>query len=139
MLRMVGLLCLVLLMGCSSSDNGGSSGGGTTPDANVTGTWVGTATSSLFGGFLNISLALQSGSDVTGTFACSAGSISCLHTTGTMARTISGNKLTAILSYPDDHGCGAFDGTVSGNTMSGDYACSDPVTNDFGTWSATRQ
>lgn len=138
MLKTARLLCLILLMGCSSSD-GGNSSGGTTPDANVTGTWVGTATSALAGGFLNITLTLQSGSNVTGTFACSAGSISCLHTTGTLSGTISGNNLTAILSYPDGHGCGAFDGTVSGNSLSGDYACSDPVVNDFGTWTVARQ
>jgi hypothetical protein len=94
----------------------------------------------VFGGNVNISATLsQSGADVTGTYACSPGSIQCIQASGTIRGTMSGNSLTAQLIYPDNSSCGAFNGTLSSSTLSGSYACTTRLGEDRGTWSMSRQ
>lgn len=109
--------------------------------ANISGTWRGTATSPVFAGNVNTAATLtQTGASVSGTYACLPGtSGGCLHASGTITGTMRGNSLTAQLAFPDGHSCGAFNGMLSGNTLSGSYACTDPRGNDQGSWTMTRQ
>ena len=81
----------------------------------------------------------QDGDNISGTFECVSASLTCLHPSGTLSGIVSGNVLTSAISFPDGHSCGALDAEVDGNEMSGEYGCSDPVANDFGTWSVPRQ
>lgn len=130
--QVIWLLLLGSLLGCGGSGDGsdGSS------NVNVSGTWVGSTQSQAGFGSAQFALTLsQNGSNVSGTWACIS---SCAHASGTISGTISGSTFTASLVFPDTHSCGAFDANISGNSMSGDFACSDPLGNDFGTWSAAR-
>lgn len=130
---------LILAMGLSAC------GGDTSPTApsgssNISGTWRGTVTSSVVAGNVNASATLtQTGASVSGTYACSPGTLACLHASGTITGTMSGNSLTAQVAFPDGHSCGAFNGTLAGNTLSGNYSCTDPVGNDQGSWTMTKQ
>lgn len=129
------VLACVLVAGC------GGNGSPTSPSvaSSVSGTWRGTATSSVFSGNVNISATLtQNGADVTGTYACSPGSIQCIQASGTIRGTMSGNSLTAQLIYPDNSSCGAFNGTLSGSTLSGSYACTTRLGEDRGSWQMSR-
>lgn len=131
---------LFILAGCGGG--GDSYGGGTTPpntaNANIAGTWRGTSTSTSAARSNTITLVLtQTESSVSGSFACTP-TQSCFHTTATVAGIVSGQSFTGTVLYPDNHSCSAFNGTLSGTTLSGNYTCEDTVT-DTGTWSATKQ
>lgn len=107
---------------------------------NISGTWRGTARSSIFAGAsVNIAATLtQTGASISGTYACSPAA-DCDHSSGTITGAISGNSLTAQVAFPDGHSCGAFNGALSGNTLSGNYSCTDPRGNDQGSWTMTKQ
>lgn len=133
-------IVLLMLAGCGGG--GGSDGGGATPansaNADIAGTWRGTATSASAATTSTITLVLtQTESSVSGSFACTP-TQSCFHTTATVAGIVSGQSFTGTVLYPDNHSCSAFNGTLSGTTLSGNYTCEDSVT-DTGTWSATKQ
>lgn len=134
-------ICLVGLSGCGGGDGGDSSTAQpTSQTTDISGTWKGTASSSVISGFVNITLTFtQSGSNISGTYACSTGSLTCLHSSGTISGTISGTSFTLSVVFPDNHSCGAFNGTITGSTMSGNYSCTDTAGNDNGSWSATKQ
>lgn len=127
-------LIAFVLAGCGDNGSDNSS-----PQlADVSGTWTGVASGA--SGTVDINLTLsQQNVDVTGSFACSAGTASCLHASGSVSGTVSGNTATMAVVFPDTHSCGAFNATMSGNSMSGNYSCTDPLGNDSGTWSVTRQ
>lgn len=134
---MIAVFTTLAIAGCGGGDGGG--GSSTTP-ANLSGTWKGKATSSISGTFVNITLTItQTGSDISGTLTCSTGDVSCLHSTASISGTIVGSNLTTGVVWSDNHSCGTFDASVSGNTMSGQYSCSDPLGDDEGSWNVTRQ
>lgn len=115
-------------------------GGGDSPPqiTDISGTWAGVASGTV--GTVNINLTLtQQNADVTGSFACSPGTATCLHASGSVSGTVSGNTATMAVVFPDTHSCGAFNATVSGNSMSGNFSCTDPAGNSSGTWNVTRQ
>ena len=133
------LVALVIFSFAACGDDGGDSSSNS-PLADISGTWTGVAASSVGAGTLNITVTLsQQNADVTGTFSCSPATGTCLHATGSISGTVSGNTVTLAIVFPDTHSCGAFNATVSGNSMSGNYSCTDPLGNDSGSWSVTRQ
>ena len=135
MKKVTTVIVLLLVAGCGGNESP------TSPSsvANISGTWRGTAISSIVGGTVNIAATLnQNGTNVTGTYACSPGSIQCIQASGTIRGTMSGNSLTAQLIYPDNSSCGAFNGTLSGSTLSGSYACTTRLGEDRGTWQMSR-
>lgn len=121
------------LAGCGGNPNG------PTP-ISLTGTWTGTIRSSVVANaFANIALTLtQSGSSISGTFACTAGNMSCVSPSGTVSGTVSGSSVTGRVTFQGGS-CQTFSGTVSGNSMSGSYSCSASLGSDSGTWSVTKQ
>lgn len=128
---------LAIVVGACGGDKSPTAPSGS---ANISGTWRGTATSSVVAGNVNTTATLtQTGASVSGTYACSPGTLGCLHASGSVTGTMSGNSLTAQLAFPDGHSCGGFNGTLSGNTLSGNYSCTDPVGNDQGSWTMTKQ
>lgn len=130
------LMAGALLVGCGGGDGDDDS---SSQVAGISGTWTGVATSSVGAGSLNITVTLsQQGTNVTGTFTCSPGSGTCLHATGSVSGTVSGNSVTLAIVFPDTHSCGAFNATISGDSMNGNYSCTDPLGNDTGAWSVTR-
>lgn len=127
-LATIGLLALVAAGAC-----GGGNSSSTAPSstATVTGSWRGTATLSLAAGaVINISATLtQNGGDVTGTYSCSG---QCLYSSGTIRGFMSGTILTAQIIFPDNSSCSAFNGTLSGSSLSGSYSCATPRGTDRG-------
>lgn len=140
---------LLILSACGGGSGGGGYGSNesapaapaATPatDANIAGTWRGTSNSATFNGNNTITLTLtQTGSSVSGTFTCTPGTLNCLHPNATIAGIVNGQTFTGTVLYPDMHSCSAFNASVSGTTLSGNYTCEDNVT-DTGTWTATKQ
>jgi hypothetical protein len=119
---------------------GGSGGDSAPSNANVAGTWIGTASVPNTNTYVNVALTMtQSGGTLTGTYACGTGTSTCVHSTGSMSGTISGNSFTGGITFPDSHTAG-FTGTVSGTTLSGVGSCSDPLCPvGNGTFSVTKQ
>jgi len=110
----------------------GSSGGSA-----IAGTWAGTYVSELVasakGGF-NVVFAVD-GSTVTGTITIASG---CIRD-GTISGTITGPSLDfGKVESTSDPGAVAFQGTVSGDAMSGKYETNAACGNDKGTWQAVR-
>lgn len=134
---------LLILAGCGGGGGDSPSNAGTaspnTTNIDITGTWKGTGTSTTFSGTNTISLTFtQTGSSVSGTFACSPGTLACLHANATIAGMVNGQTFTGTVLYPDNHSCSAFNGNLSGTTLSGNYTCEDTVT-DTGSWTVTKQ
>src|SRR5262249_18153990 len=132
------------VVGCMSLACGGCSDGpsapGPIPAVNVTGFWRGTIRSEAgTGGLANISANLsQSGGVVTGTFGCATGTIACSEPGGAIRGTVTGTIFTAQLQFPDGRSCEAFNGTISGDSMNGNYSCLDLPGSERGSWNLTR-
>lgn len=137
MRSIVVLLALSTLAGCGGNPNRPDPP--PPPPVNLTGTWMGTIRSTVISGaFANIVLTLtQSGNSISGTITCSRGNTSCLFSSGEVSGTVSGSSVTGGVTFTGGS-CQAFNGTVSGDSMSGSYACSAPLGSDSGTWSVTR-
>jgi hypothetical protein len=107
---------------------------------NLTGSWRGTVRSEPAGGGLaNIAANLsQTGSTVTGTLACLPGDVACLHLGATIHGTLTGMTLTSQLRFPDGRSCDAFNGVVSGDSLSGTFSCAELLENNRGSWGLTR-
>jgi hypothetical protein len=131
-----GVLLLLLAVGVSAVGCGGSGTSPTAPSTgNLTGSWTGTAHSSVTSVQLNIGAKItQSGADVSGTYSCTSGL--CAFGAGTITGTMSGDRFTGRV---DQTGgvitCGSFSGTLAGTTLSGTYSCSY---GDAGTWTMSK-
>jgi hypothetical protein len=95
-----------------------------------TGTWQSTKTESSSGNFQ--ATFNQSGDTFTGTIEVSARCVS--H--GTLTGSLSGDNIT--FGAVNGAETVAFDGTISGNTMSGNYTTGSACGHDKGTWTASR-
>lgn len=123
------MVFIVLAVGCGDDKSPTSPSG---PNS-IAGNWSGTATSNLGGLRFNLSTSLtQSGTSVGGTLNCTPATAPCSFTTATVSGTLNGSSLSAQVKAQNGTVlCGSFQGTVSGNSMSGTYAC---TTGDTGTW-----
>lgn len=130
------LAVLLLFSTFACRGNGGNSK--TMPS--VAGIWAGTMDSEAAEVTTSIRVALQqSGSTVSGEFLCIE-TDECLHATGTVSGLITRRgDFTASIYFADGHSCGVFDAALEPSGLSGEYACSDSVLNDFGAWTMTRQ
>lgn len=110
-------------------------------NASLAGTWKGTSTSSTLNGMINITVVIsQNDTSLSGTYACTAGTLNCVHSSGNLFGTLSGDSFTSRLVFPDTHSCGEFNTTVSGNTISGQGSCDDPQGDtSTNTFSLTKQ
>jgi len=120
------LVCLAVASGCGPNPN--------SPSA-ITGTWVGTAVSSIVG---NVSVQLtlsQSGSSITGFFAYTS-TTATTTPTGTLTGTLNGSAFSAALAFGT---CTrTWTGTWSGTTLSGTFVASGVCGNlDSGTFALT--
>jgi hypothetical protein len=128
--KYIGLTAVLLL--AASGD------GGTGPEANVTGTFIGsyTATSDpgvTYKGVLQLS---QSGSQVTGTLTTNTGR------SANLSGSISGSRITATFTYTD--GCAGSASTTidisnSGTQLSGTYTANDCTGTYSGGYSLMKQ
>jgi hypothetical protein len=144
-MRVLENLLLALFVSSMLGGCGGDSGSPTSPTSspqasNLTGTWQGSIRSVVVpGAFANISASLtQTGTNVSGTLSCSAGNVPCMFSTGTVTATVNGRSLSGRLAFQGGS-CQTFNGTVSGDSASGDYACAAAFSSDSGTWSMTRR
>ena len=114
--------------GVASGSSGGSS---------IAGTWAATSISELVAGFqahFTVVFAVD-GSTVTGTITIASG---CIRD-GTISGTITGPSLDfGKVAAASGAGAVAFQGTVSGDAMSGKYETNAACGNDKGTWQAVR-
>jgi hypothetical protein len=103
--------------------------------------WLGTAISTPRGGDVNIAATLCVAAGVLqGSYACTAGSLRCLESSGTITGTVVGSKIYPVVSFADGSFCN-FGGAIVGPRGNGLYACHDPsgvLTLDYGTWALTR-
>lgn len=129
------LCCTFLALGCG----GGSGGTNLTPqNADVSGAWQGTATSSTPG--LTPVIAELNLSDNSGTVGSTAFVVanSCVSSDANskVSGSINGNSVTLTATYAGV--TVSLSGTVSGSTMSGNYTASGACGSDTGTWTATK-
>lgn len=130
----------IIVLFCSLSSTGCGNPAGPSPDVALSGTWTGTGTSDVLSGFVNITTSLsQAGSSITGTYACTRGTLRCLHSSGVIRGTVKGSSMVGQVTFPDGHGCQTFNGTLAAGMLSGHYECADPLSNDSGNWSMTRR
>jgi hypothetical protein len=120
------LACFAVASGCGPNPNSPSS---------MTGTWVGTAASSIVG---NVSVQLtltQSGSSITGFFAYTS-TTATTTPTGTLTGTLNGTAFSAALAFGT---CTrTWTGTWSGTSLSGTFVASGVCSNlDTGTFALT--
>jgi len=99
----------------------------------ASGTWQGALSSQMKDGEANISWTIyQSGSEVSGRFVCSGGTLKCNTVGGAITGTLLGNEFTGEVVYTDSHLCGLV-GKLAGTTMGGEYSCNDKLGEDRGT------
>lgn len=130
-LRLLVLLLFFVPLACSKSPTSPTS-------TSVAGTWSGSASSTVIpGARFNLSANLnQSGTSVTGTLTCTAATASCSFSSANVSGTLNASALSAQLTAQSGGViCGSFNGTLSGSTLSGNYAC---TTSDAGTWTLNK-
>lgn len=116
----------------------------TPASVNVAGTWTGKLSSAqVNGGDSAMTVTFtQNGSSVSGTYACVSATMTCSHSGASMSGMMSGNTMAMQMTFPDNQTCTTFTGTVSGNTMTGQYNCMHSMHTqgaDSGTWTMTKQ
>lgn len=103
--------------------------------------WLGTATSTPGGGYVDIAATLCLAAGVLqGSYACTAGSLQCAESSGKITGTVVGSKIYPVVSFADGSFCN-FGGALVGPRGNGLYACHEPsgvLTLDYGTWALTR-
>src|SRR5579884_1500449 len=103
--------------------------------------WLGTATSTPGGGYVDIAATLCVAAGVLqGSYACTAGSLQCAESSGKITGTVVGSKIYPVVSFADGSFCN-FGGALVGPRGNGLYACHEPsgvLTLDYGTWALTR-
>jgi hypothetical protein len=124
------LLSLVSFLGGFAGNQAMSSG--QTPS--LSGTWRGSLSSNMKDGEAEIAWTIfQSGSNVSGRFVCTGGTLRCHTAGGAIAGTVIDTVFNARILYTDGHLCGLV-GTISGTTIQGEYSCDDKLGEDQGTW-----
>lgn len=140
MLQLIMLMVYIMLFsGCGDGVDGDNFNViPSIPQANIAGTWKGTAISTPAGPIVNISLSIsQDGANITGSYVC--GGDCRLHSNGTLTGTVKGIRLTGSLIFQDSHSCETFSANILGNAMEGEYSCTDPAGDDSGLWSVKLQ
>ena len=129
-MKYIGLTAVLLLAACGD--------GGTGPEINVTGTYIGdwTATSAPGVVYQGVVQLTQSGSQVTGTIATTAGR------SANISGSISGSRITGTFTFTD--GCAGSASTIadvssSGTQLSGTYTTTDCLGTYAGGYSLTKQ
>jgi hypothetical protein len=100
----------------------------------IAGSWTGTYQSTKFpntSGTFEVTFS-QSGNDISGTITTSSACAS----EGTIDGTLTGNTIS--FGVVKSSTLITFDGTINGDSMSGDYSSGPDCGNDTGTWQATR-
>jgi hypothetical protein len=109
----------------------------TSNNLNLSGSWRGTANSTLHGVTAPIVMVVtQSGVSLSGTYTCS--SVVCISSTGTISATVSGTNVRGTVTFPSGGGCNTFNGTVSSTRFTGNYSCQTSFSSDQGTLSLTK-
>lgn len=133
--------CFLILFGCGSDSDINNFPSQSFPINDVAGTWKGTATHS--GGLSNITLSLlQTGTDVSGSYLCSNGTVACARPTGDFSGRISGTALTGGVVFPEVVPNGAscsFHGTFNPTTLNAQYSCNPLLKGEQGEWNLTKQ
>jgi hypothetical protein len=129
------VLMIAILLGLVGSSIGlaGKAGAGSSP-VSLSGTWKGSLSSKIKDGYAEITWTLfQSGSNVSGRFVCTGGTVKCHGVVGAVAGTVIDTIFDARMLYTDGHLCG-LTGTISATTIQGEYSCDDKFGEDRGTW-----
>lgn len=133
----------LIFSGCGSDSGPQQSSQESFPTAEMTGAWEGTATGAAGSDVRNIALVLeQSGSGVSGSYTCSAGTVVCIHTRGTFSASVVKSTFTGGVVFTDITPSGpscTLHGSVAGDTLTADYTCNATSREGQGTWNLTRQ
>jgi hypothetical protein len=148
-MKKIGIVVLILAVTLLSACGGGGSSPsgnlttatatsvGTPPSGgDISGTWTGRASSSYYGGYINIAWTIsQSGTSFSGNYFCSPGTINCISPGGVVSGSIVGNNFTGNIALSGGIAC-SFIGTMSGSQGNGNYNCDFNA--DAGTWTMNK-